>query len=549
MWDYMDIDYDYFVRTTNKNHIQEVQKAFKIMFDKGDIYKGKYEGYYCISCETFFTKRQLVNSDKCPDCGKVTNFIQEDSYFFSLKKYSKKLIDWYKKNDDVIIPTNKKNEILKFIENGLNDISITRSSFKWGIKLPKHINDSEHVIYVWLDALLSYISQLQSHRLKYMKDMIHFVGKDILRFHAIYWPAFLMSLNLPLPKKIYAHGWWTIDGVKMSKSIGNVVNPKDIIEKYGIEATRYFLARESTFGKDGDFNHNALINRVNSDLSDSLGNLLNRFIAMSEKYFNLNIKANNLFQFQNEIDSVNNIIDTLDSYIESMMINKYLEEIWKIFDIANGAITNYAPWELMKNEQEEKAQNLLVLIANILSKGALLIYPVLPEASYKIMDVIGVDLDEYKRLIVLKKFINAFKINKAPQLFPKIINEISESSENENTKDKEANNLINIKQFEKLDIRVGKIIQAETIINSDKLLKLQIDFGSELGVRQIISGIGKYYNCDNICNKLVCAILNLKPIKILGESSNGMLLTAKDSNNNLSLISPIDGIDLGSRIV
>ena len=546
MWDYMDIDYDYFVRTTNKNHIQEVQKAFKIMFDRGDIYKGKYEGYYCISCETFFTKRQLVNTDKCPDCGKITNFIEEDSYFFALRKYDKKLINWYE-NNDVIIPTNKKNEILRFIENGLNDISITRNSFKWGIALPQVIKDNdEHVIYVWLDALLSYRSQLQGNKLKYMKDMTHFVGKDILRFHAIYWPAFLMSLNLPLPKKIYAHGWWTIDGVKMSKSIGNVINPRDIVEEYGIEATRYFLARESTFGKDGDFNHKALINRINSDLSDSLGNLLNRFISMSEKYFLLNLRAKNLFAFKKEIDSINCIIGELEPYIENMMLNKYLEEIWKIFDIANGAITSYAPWELIKNNENTKAQELLVLIANILSKGALLIYPILPQTSQKIMNAVGIKMSDYSRLITMGDFINEFKIKKVSQLFPKIIKEEDHYPKENNQKEE---NQINIKQFEKLDIRVGKVIEASIIENSDKLLKLQIDFGDEIGKRQIISGIRAYYSCEEIKNKLVCAILNLKPIKILGEESNGMILSVKNQNNDLSLISPISNVNLGSKIV
>ena len=298
LWDSFAIDYDYFVRTTDDYHDLGVKCAFEIMQQKGDIYKGQYEGNYCVSCETFFTKRQLIDGAKCPDCGKPTKEIKEESYFFALSKYEKRLLAWYAENPSVILPAFKRNEIIKFVENGLSDLSITRSTFSWGIALPDSAKDTSHIIYVWLDALLSYITPLgfgnsRKNQMTLFENAHHFVGKDILKFHAIFWPAFLMSLDLPLPKRIFTHGWWLIEGAKMSKSVGNVINPKAVADAYGLEILRYFLLREVPFGQDGDFAIRALVERANAELSDSLGNLLNRLLGMSEKYFDLNLEAQN----------------------------------------------------------------------------------------------------------------------------------------------------------------------------------------------------------------------------------------------------------------
>ena len=320
LWDSFDITYDKFIRTTSDEHIKGVQKAFLKMYNNGDIYKDKYEGNYCVSCETFFTSSQLVDEDFCPDCGKETSVVQEESYFFRLSKYEDRLLKLYEENEKFILPKSKRNEVINFVKDGLFDLSISRTTFDWGIKLPKEMNEPKHVMYVWLDALLNYITALDykdSDDMKFWPTSTHFVGKDILRFHAIYWPAFLMSLGLDMPKHIAAHGWWTRDGAKMSKSKGNVVDPKEIADKYGLENFRYFLLREVPFGGDGDFSKTALMERINSDLGNSYGNLLNRAIGISHKYFNGEIKTCN---FSDYFEVENRKIDeTLDG-IEKITI-------------------------------------------------------------------------------------------------------------------------------------------------------------------------------------------------------------------------------------
>ena len=548
LWDYFGIDYDYFVRTTDAYHDKGVKYAFEIMQKKGDIYKGQYEGNYCVSCETFFTKRQLIDGEKCPDCGKPTKEIKEESYFFALSKYEKRLLEWYEKNEDVILPKFKRNEVIKFVENGLSDLSITRSTFSWGISLPKSANDTTHIVYVWLDALLSYITPLgfgcdKENKMSLFENAYHFVGKDILRFHAIFWPAFLMSLNLPLPKRIFTHGWWLIEGAKMSKSIGNVVNPKDIADNYGLEILRYFLLREVPFGQDGDFAIRALVERTNAELSDSLGNLLNRVLGMSEKYFALNIKADDFTGLKFEQKSVDEIINSLDSLMENMTPNRYLEEIWRLFDLANGLITQYAPWELMKEGRVREVGSLLVFIANILAKATLLIYPVLPKSATNMAKSLGISLDSYSDLIANRKYLMQFNLTKIPPLFPKIEVDSalqctqkspslrdSTKSDSAPKNDGLANTLpqIKIDDFKKIDIRVGEILEANRIEGSEKLLVFQIDFG-EFGKRQIVSGIAQFYAPNELIGKKVCAIINLKPTKIMGVESCGMLLTSEDS--------------------
>lgn len=548
LWNKFDIVYDYFVRTTNDAHDMGVKKAFEEMYKNGDIYKGNYEGNYCISCETFFTKRQLVDDKFCPDCGKETNPLKEESYFFRLSKYEKKLLDWYKENPNIIMPLHKRNEVIKFVEGGLSDLSITRSGFKWGISLPPFIDDNKHIMYVWLDALLSYITPLGygnniPNKMYLFNDATHFVGKDILRFHAIYWPAFLMSLNLPLPKQIYAHGWWTIDGVKMSKSKGNVINPDDIANTYGLEVMRYFLIREVPFGQDGDFSYKALVNRANSDLSDTLGNLVNRLLGMSEKYFDLNLESSNFDYLTIEINEVSQIIQSLEIHMINMMPHKYLEELWKIFDIANASIAKYAPWDMMKDNRVDEVKSLLTFIANILSKGSLLLYPILPHTAREMMKCLKVDFSLYNKLIENNELLNKFNLTKIPPLFPKLeVQSTSAIQENSDIKEE-----IKISQFDKLDIRVGRVIEANDIKDSNKLLVLKIDFGANVGIRQIVSGIAKYYSPNDLKDMLVCAIINLKSTKLMGVLSEGMILSTKDSKGVLQLVS-FDNVEVGSKI-
>lgn len=565
LWDYFGIDYDYFVRTTDDYHDDGVKCAFEIMQKKGDIYKGQYEGNYCVSCETFFTKRQLIDGEKCPDCGKLTKEIKEESYFFALSKYEKRLLDWYAQNEEVILPKFKRNEVIKFVENGLSDLSITRSTFSWGISLPKSANDTTHIIYVWLDALLSYITPLgfgntrdcgdsardsRTNKMPLFENAYHFVGKDILRFHAIFWPAFLMSLDLPLPKRIFTHGWWLIEGAKMSKSVGNVVNPKDIADTYGLEILRYFLLREVPFGQDGDFAIRALIERANAELSDSLGNLLNRILGMSEKYFALNIQSSDFSAFKDERQIAESTLGGLDSLMESMATNRYLEEVWKLFDLANGMVTKYAPWELIKQNRRDEAQSVLVFIANLLAKGAVAIYPILPKSAEAIMRSLGANMDY--DLIAKNAMITKFSLIKIPPLFPKFEVDSKElqtqSAKNSPSLRDSAQSVeskqstlpqIKIDDFRRIDIRVGEILEANRVEGSEKLLVFQIDFG-DFGKRQIVSGIAQFYAPKELIGKKICAIINLKPTKIMGVKSYGMLLTAVEQIAESSKKSTLD---------
>ena len=388
LWDEFDISYDKFIRTTDEYHQKGVQKAFEIMFKKGDIYKDMYEGHYCISCESFFTQNQLIDNEYCPDCGKSTNIVKEESYFFKLSKYEDRLLKWYEEKENCVLPKGKKNEVISFVKQGLKDLSVTRTSFSWGIKLPKSIDDPTHVMYVWLDALLNYITALgygaDEKLMKFWPANVHVVGKDILRFHAIYWPAFLMSLDLPLPKHIAAHGWWTRNGEKMSKSKGNVVNPREVANAYGVENFRYFMLREVPFGQDGDFSQKALIDRINSDLSNDLGNLVNRVLGMSGKYFDFEIDSKNVQKYyQKELDECQKILDSLQQYIFDMQLNKYLEGLWKVLTIANQSISIYEPWVKIKEGKNDEAMALVSLISNILAKVSIFLHPVMPKLQIK----------------------------------------------------------------------------------------------------------------------------------------------------------------------
>ncbi len=550
LWDEFEITYDIYARTTDARHVDFVKAMFLKMWQKGDIYKDEYEGHYCISCESFFAKSQLINECGCPDCGKDTSLLKEESYFFKLSKYQDKILQWYDK-EDPILPKNKKNELINFVQSGLKDLSITRTSFDWGIKIPEEIKDDRHIIYVWLDALFIYISSLdyqsQGENAKFWPAHIHLVGKDILRFHAIYWPAFLMSVDLPLPKFIGAHGWWTKEGEKMSKSKGNVVKPKEVVDAYGLEAFRYFLLREVPFGNDGDFSESVLINRINTELGNEFGNLLNRIIGMSIKYNQGNISQEGVLEFyKNELDTAKEHLDSSINFLENLQCNRYLEELFKALSVANLAISKYEPWNLIKANKIKEANALIGLCANILAKTSLLLSPTLPKSCQKVGLALNFEISptNYQKLILQNELLD-FKANACEALFPKIEKPLLSQEEKQEIK-KEEKPKIKIDDFAKIEIKVAKVIDCQNIEGSEKLLKFKLELDNK-EIRQVLSGIAKYYKASDLIGKQVCVISNLKKAKIFGHESDGMILSAK-SGDKLVLISPEQLVENGSLV-
>ena len=580
LWDDFGISYDIYARTTDARHIAAVQAIFAAMYEKGDIYKGEYEGYYCISCESFFTKTQLLGDKACPDCGKETNLLKEESYFFRLSRYESRILQWYDECEP-ILPRNKKHELVNFVRAGLKDLSITRTGFDWGIALPKSLNDDKHIVYVWLDALFIYLSSLdyisKGANMRFFPAHLHLVGKDILKFHAIYFPAFLMSVGLPLPKHIAAHGWWTRNGEKMSKSRGNVIKPKEVANAYGLEAFRYFILREVPFGNDGDFSEKAMINRVNAELCNELGNLQSRLIGMAAKYSDSTINSALVREFfSTELNECKEFLRNAVNFLESVQTNRYLEELFKALSLANSSISKYEPWVLVKRGENDKANALVALCANILARVAVLLSPALPKSCAKIAENLGfkIGTENYKRLILGDELIDFKAKSSCEPLFVRVEkplletnNEILGKNGQKNSQNKgvianetkssvaihensvnsaQKSEKIKIDDFKKIIIQIATVKHCERVEGSEKLLKfvLELENGEQ---RQVLSGIAKFYEPQSLINKQVCVLTNLKKAKIFGFESDGMILSAK-SGDKLVLIAPEVLVESGSFV-